>query len=86
MKVGPSATPYEDKKIKRHRCSPGSSGYKGKKGTSIEASSNKYNPKSSGIPVVAITNMTLYSAKNWGVEYGCTSGSRMGGGKDNGGM
>lgn len=81
VKVGPSATPYEDKKIRRHRCAPGSSGYVGKKGTSIEASSNKYNPKSSGIPVVAITNMTLYSAKNWGVEYGCASGSRMGGRK-----
>ena len=37
VKVGPSATPYEDKKIKRHRCSPGSSGYKGKKGTSIDS-------------------------------------------------
>ena len=36
----------EDKKIRRHRCAPGSSGYVGKKGTSIEASSNKYNPKS----------------------------------------
>ena len=47
VKVGPSATPYEDKKIRRHRCAPGSSGYVGKKGTSIEASSNKYNPKSS---------------------------------------
>ena len=31
VKVGPSATPYEDKKIRRHRCAPGSSGYVGKK-------------------------------------------------------
>ena len=66
VKVGPSAQPYEDRKVRKNRCCPKCKGYKGKKGTSIDAKSNK-----PGKPVVAITNMTLYSAKNWGSEYGC---------------
>ena len=66
VKLGPSAVPYEDPKVKKNRCCPGCSAYKGKNGTSIESISKKR-----GIPVVAITNMTLYKARNWSSQYRC---------------
>ena len=66
VKVGPSAIPYEDRKVRKNRCCPGCKGYKGKIGTSINAKSKK-----PGIPVVAITNMTLYTTRNLSIEYGC---------------
>jgi len=66
VKLGPSAVPYEDPKVKKNRCCPGCSAYKGKNGTSIESISKKR-----GIPVVAITDMTLYQARNWSSQYRC---------------
>ena len=66
VKLGPSAVPYEDPKVKKNRCCPGCSAYKGKNGTSIESISKKR-----GIPVVAITDMTLYEARNWSSQYRC---------------
>ncbi|MDC0232005.1 hypothetical protein OAJ72_01800 [Pelagibacteraceae bacterium] len=66
VKLGPSAVPYEDPKVKKNRCCPGCSAYKGKNGTSIESISKKR-----GMPVVAITDMTLYEARNWSSQYRC---------------
>ena len=67
VKLGPSAVPYEDPKVKKNRCCPGGcSAYKGKNGTSIESISKKR-----GMPVVAITDMTLYEARNWSSQYRC---------------
>ena len=69
VKVGPSAQPYEDRKVRKNRCCPKCKGYKGKKGTSIDAKSNK-----PGIPVVAITDMTAVYARNTSSEYQCIRG------------
>ena len=66
VKLGGSAVPYEDPKVKKNRCCPGCSAYKGKNGTPIESISKK-----SGIPIVAITDMTLYEARNWSSQYRC---------------
>ena len=69
VKVGPSAQPYEDRKVRKNRCCPKCKGYKGKKGTSIDAISDK-----PGKPVVAITDMTAVYARNTSSEYQCIRG------------
>ena len=67
VKLVSSAIPYEDPKVKKNRCCPECSGvYKGKKGTSIQSISKKR-----GTPIVAITDMTLYEARNWSSQYRC---------------
>ncbi|MDC6476480.1 hypothetical protein PQZ72_04285 [Candidatus Pelagibacter sp.] len=67
VKLVGSAVPYEDSKVKKNRCCPECSSYKGKNGTTIKSISKKR-----GIPIVAITDMTLYEAKNWSSQYRCT--------------
>ena len=69
VKVGVSATPYEDRKVRKNRCCPSCKGYKTKEGTSINAKSKKR-----GIPVVAIADMTLVHARNTSSEYQCIRG------------
>ena len=67
VKLVSSAIPYEDPKVKKNRCCPGCSGvYKGKNGTTINSISKKR-----GTPIVAITDMTLYEARNWSSQYRC---------------
>lgn len=66
VKVGPSATPYINKKEKKNRCCKSCKGYEGKKGTSIESIRNQDN-----LPIVAITDMTLVSALNRSSLYRC---------------
>jgi len=81
VKVGASAYPYEDRKVRKNRCNKGGSSYKGKNGTSIHAATNKHCFSSGmwgtckrGIPVVAITDMTLVHASNTSSEYQCIRG------------
>ena len=69
VKVQASAQPYEDRKVRKNRCCPKCKGYKTKEGTSINAISKKR-----GIPVVAITDMTLVHARNTSSEYQCIRG------------
>ena len=69
VKVGASAQPYVDRKVRKNRCCPSCKGYKTKVGTSINAISKKR-----GIPVVAITDMTLVHASNTSSEYQCIRG------------
>ena len=65
-----SAIPYEDKKKKKNRCIKykKKAGYKGKIGTSIHSIIDSPNPN---ITMFAITNMTLFQARNWSSKYRC---------------
>tara|TARA_B100000579_G_C22698446_1_gene788589 strand:- start:40 stop:780 length:741 start_codon:yes stop_codon:yes gene_type:complete len=62
-KVGPSARPTHNPEIERDRCCKGCTAYKGKRGTSIDVEK--------GTPIIAITDMTLYHARNWSSKYRC---------------